>query len=124
MGAALNATRQFVAAFATALLLFRWCGCAARLATVATKPARLPQALPLEEPLESATNYLRTAEHEQPSAALGHDLLAAKIAHGVLARQPKDESARTIYNFAVARVVQHVDRTDLEPWLITLICNA
>jgi hypothetical protein len=53
MDVALNATRQFVAAFAAALLLFGWCGCAARLATVATKPARLPQALPLEEPLES-----------------------------------------------------------------------
>jgi hypothetical protein len=54
----------------------------------------------------------------------GHDLVAAKISYGVLERQPKDESARSIYNFAVARVVQHVDRTDLEPWLITLLCNA
>jgi hypothetical protein len=34
----------------------------------------------------------------------------------VLERQPKDESARSIYNFAVARVVQDVDRTDVEPW--------
>jgi hypothetical protein len=79
--------------------------------------------LRVDEPLESATNYRRAAEHEQPSAALGHDLLAAKSSYQVLARQPKDESARSIYNFAVARVVQHVDRTDLEPCL-TLICNA
>ncbi len=48
--------------------------------------------------------------------ALRHDLLAAKISYGVLERQPKNESARSIYNFAVARVVQDVDRTDLEPW--------
>jgi pimeloyl-ACP methyl ester carboxylesterase len=48
--------------------------------------------------------------------ALSHDLLAAKISYGVLERQPKNESARSIYNFAVARVVQDVDRTDLEPW--------
>jgi hypothetical protein len=72
------------------------------------KPAQLPRTVVAEGPLESANRYLAAAEHEQPSAALRHDLLAAKIAHGVLARQPKDESARTIYNFAVARVVQHV----------------
>jgi len=91
-----------------ALLLLSWCGCAAHLATVKTEPARLPTGLRVEEPLDSATKYLLAAEHEQPSVALGHDLLAAKISYQVLARQPKDESARTIYNFAVARVVQHV----------------
>lgn len=116
MGAALNATRQFVAGFAAALLLFGCCGCAARLATVATKPVRLPQALPLEEPLDSATEYLTAGEHEQPLPALGHDLLAAKISYGALERNPKNESARGIYNFAVARVVQDVDRTGVEPW--------
>src|SRR5258707_7536071 len=99
-----------------ALLLFQWCGCAAHLATVKTEPARLPTGLRLEEPLESATKYLIAAEREQPSAALGHDLLAAKISYGVLERQPKNESARSIYNFAVARVVQDVARADLEPW--------
>jgi hypothetical protein len=57
-------------------------------------------------PLESAKRYLAAAEHEQPVPALNHDLLAAKISYGVLERQPKDESARSIYNFAVARVVQ------------------
>jgi pimeloyl-ACP methyl ester carboxylesterase len=98
-----------------ALLLFQWCGCA-HLAVVKTKPAQLPKALVAEAPLESAERYLAAAEHEQPSVALGHDLLAAKIAYGALERQPKDESARSIYNFAVARVVQDVDRTDLEPW--------
>jgi pimeloyl-ACP methyl ester carboxylesterase len=99
-----------------AWLIFGWCGCASHLATVKTEPARLPSGLRVEEPLESATKYLIAAEHEQPSAAMGHDLLAAKISFGVLERQPKDESARTIYNFAVARIVQDVDRTDIEPW--------
>ncbi len=99
-----------------ALFLLSWCGCAAHLATVKTEPARFPTGLRAEEPLESATKYLRAAEREQPSVALGHDVLAAKISYGVLERQPKDESARSIYNFAVARVVQDVDRTDLEPW--------
>ena len=70
----------------------------------------------MEQPLDSGTKYLLAAEHEQPLPALGHDLLAAKISYEVLERQPKDESARSIYNFAVARVVQDVDRTDVEPW--------
>jgi pimeloyl-ACP methyl ester carboxylesterase len=109
-------TRQWGIRVASAAFLLGWCGCAAQLATVKMKPARLPQALPTEEPLESATNYLRAAENEQPLSALGHDLLAAKISYGVLERHPKNESARSIYNFAVARVVQDVDRTDLEPW--------
>src|SRR5207244_4518424 len=98
-----------------AILLFQCSGCA-HLATVKTKPARLPAGLHVEEPLESATKYLLAAEHEQPLPALSHDLLAAKISYGVLERQPKDQSARSIYNFAVARVVQDVDRTDIEPW--------
>src|SRR6266436_229866 len=99
-----------------AILLFQCCGCASHLATVKTKPARLPGGLRAEESLEPATRYLSVAEHEQPFAALGHDLLATKISYGVLQRHPKNGSARSIYNFAVARVVQDVDRTDIEPW--------
>jgi pimeloyl-ACP methyl ester carboxylesterase len=70
----------------------------------------------VEESLDSATKYLVAAEHEQASAALGHDLMAARMSYEVLERHPKNESARSIYNFAVARVVQDVDRADLEPW--------
>jgi pimeloyl-ACP methyl ester carboxylesterase len=112
---------QVVARCGFALLLFQYCGCAAHLATVKTEPARLPTGLRVEEPLESATKYLIAAEREQPSTALGHDLLAAKISYGVLERHPKNESARSIYNFAVARVVQDVDRADLEPWRHSVI---
>ena len=65
----------------------------------------------MEGPLDSATKYLVAAEHEQPLAALGNDLLAAKISYGVLERYPKNESARSIYNFAVARVV-HLEQND------------
>src|SRR5262249_53724386 len=116
MTSPLTGTWRFGIRFATALALFACCGCAAHLATVKTQPARLPAGLLAEEPLESAKKYLTAAEHEQPLPALGDDLLAAKISYGVLERQPKNESARSIYNFAVARVVQDVDRTDLEPW--------
>jgi pimeloyl-ACP methyl ester carboxylesterase len=99
-----------------ALLLFQWCGCAAHLATVKERPARLPTGVPAEEPLESAKKYLAAAEHEQPLPALSHDLLAARISYGVLERNPKNESARNVYNFVVARVVQDVDRTGVDPW--------
>src|SRR5437660_3480450 len=98
-----------------ALLLFQCCGCA-HLAVVRTKPAQLPRTVVAEGPLESAKRYLAAAEHEQPVPALNHDLLAAKISYGVLERDQKNESARSIYNFAVARIVQDVDRTDIEPW--------
>src|SRR5262245_40693698 len=99
-----------------ALLLFQWCGCASHLAVVKTKPAQLPRILDARGPLQTAKTYLAAAEHEQPLSTLGHDLLAARISCGVLERQPKNESARSIYNFAVARVVQDVDRADLAPW--------
>src|SRR6266576_7107456 len=106
---------QVFARCGLALFFFQCCGCA-HLAVVKTKPAQLPRTLVTEGPLESANRYLVSGEQEQPLPALGHDLLAAKISYGVLERQPKDESARSIYNFAVARVVQDVDRTDIEPW--------
>ena len=111
-----KAKLRFVTECAFALLVCGLYGCASHLATVKTIPARLTTGLDVERPLDSATKYLISAEHEQPSTALGHDLLAAKISYGVLARQPKDESARSTYNFAVARVVQDVDRTGVEPW--------
>src|SRR5262249_7345488 len=116
MTGALTGMWRFALRFTTALALFTCCGCASHLATVKTIPARLPAGLHVEEPLDSATKYLVAAEHEQPLAALGHDLLAAKISYGVLERQPKNESARGIYNFAVARGVHDVHRTDVAPW--------
>ena len=85
------------------LLLAGLCGCA-HLATVKTKPARIPVEPANNEPLERARDYLAEAEHDQPLAALGQDLVAAKIAYGMLEKRPEDDSARNIYNFAVARV--------------------
>ena len=111
-----NRCQGFAAKYGLALFFFQCCGCASHLATVKTIPARLTTGLDVEGPLVSATKYLLAAEHEQPLAALGHDLLAARISYGVLERHPKNESGRSIYNFAVARVVQDVDRTDIEPW--------
>src|SRR5437773_10341976 len=106
---------QVFARCGLALFFFQCCGCA-HLAVVRTKPAQLPRTVVAEGPLDSARRYLMTTENEKQISALNHDLLAAKISYGVLERQTKDESSRNIYNFAVARVVQDVDRTDIEPW--------
>jgi hypothetical protein len=105
----------FVTRFAFALLVSELCGCA-HLATVKTKPARVPVELATEEPLESARKYLSSAEHEPPLPALGHALLAARISQGVLEGRPQDKSARAIYNFAVARTVQNIEQANLQPW--------
>src|SRR6267378_7296317 len=110
-----NRWQGFAAKCGFVLLLFQWCGCA-HLAVVRMKSAQLPRTSVTGGPLESAKGYLAAAELEQPLPALSHDLLAARISYGVLERHPKNESARSIYNFAVARVVQDVDRADLEPW--------
>ena len=109
-------TWHVVARCSFAILLFQSCGCASHLAIVKTIPAQLPRTPDAQRPLQSAKRYLSSAEHEEPMAALGHDLLAASISWSVLERKPKNESARSIYNFAVARVVQDVDRADLAPW--------
>jgi len=110
---------QVAAKCGFALLLFQCCGCA-HLAVVKTKPAQLPRTVVAEAPLESAKRFLAAAEHEQPLPALSHDLLAAKISYGVLERRPDDESARNIYDFAVARAVQNVERANLQPWRHTI----
>ena len=82
--------KQNVTQLGVAVLLFGGlCGCATHLATVKTKPARLPADFGTEEQLEPAKRYLAAVDHEQPLPALGHDLLAAKISYGELERQPK-----------------------------------
>lgn len=112
----LGKSRPLLTSIGFALILFGGCGCAARLATVKTKPAHLPATVANDGPLNAATKFLATAEHEQPPTALGPDLLAAKISYNVLGRRPNDKSAQNIYNFAVARVVQDADRAGVEPW--------
>jgi pimeloyl-ACP methyl ester carboxylesterase len=106
---------RIATSFAFGLFLCGWCGCA-HLATVKTKPARLPAELVTEESLETAKKNLTAAEREQPMPALGNDLLAAKVSHNVFERRSKDESAGDIYNFAVARTVENMQRANLQPW--------
>jgi pimeloyl-ACP methyl ester carboxylesterase len=118
---ALQGKWRIVTRFAFALILFGWCGCA-HLATVKTKPARLPAASAAEEPLRAAREHLAAAkpvEDEQPLRALADDLLAAKASYSALALRPNDEQARNLYNFAVARSVENIQRANLQPWQTT-----
>jgi pimeloyl-ACP methyl ester carboxylesterase len=99
-----------------ALVLFGCCGCAAHLATVKTRTPHLSVKVASEASLEPAAESLAAAENEQPLSALGHALLAARISSNVLERFPDSESARNIYNFAAARIVQDTERAGIEPW--------
>ena len=108
--------RRIATSFCFVLILFGCWGCAAYLATVETKPAHLPATVPHEAPLDLATKDLVTAKHHPPLSALRDDLSAARISYGVLGRHAADESAQKIYNFAVARIVQITEQTQLQPW--------
>jgi pimeloyl-ACP methyl ester carboxylesterase len=91
------------------------CGCA-HLATVKTTQPHVPTIAASDEQLAVATQKLSAAEREQPLIALGNDLSAAKLSLSVLERRPSDSSAQSIYNFAVARAVENVERANLQPW--------
>jgi len=94
-------------------IIFLSCGCA-HLATVKTTRAPLPIANASDE--QRAGEYLVAAEREQPLAALGNDLSAAKLSFNTLVQRPGDASAQSIYNFSVARAVENVERANLQPW--------
>ena len=89
-------------------------GCA-HLANVKTTQPGVPRLMVEEEQLQSATEHLARAKHEQPSLSLGDDLSAAKLSLNVLERRPCDVSAQRIYNFSVGRVVEDVERANLRP---------
>ena len=55
-------------------------------------------------------------EHRQPLLALAGDLTAAKIAVGAFDRKRNDTNAEKLYNFAVARSVENMQRAQVEPW--------
>jgi hypothetical protein len=90
-------------------------GCA-HLANVKTTQPGAPRLMVGEQQLRCATEHLARARHEQSSLSLGNNLSAAKLSLDVLERRPRDVSAQRIYNFSVARVVEDVERANLQPW--------
>jgi pimeloyl-ACP methyl ester carboxylesterase len=91
------------------------CGCA-HLATVKTTQPRIPTTATSEGQLAIAKQHLAAAERAQPSVALRDDLWAAQLSLNVLEQRPGDSSALNIYNFSVARVVENLERANLQPW--------
>ena len=95
--------------------LFFLSGCA-HLASVKITAPRLPAAQDANEELAAARDYLRSANRKKVLAALGNDLSAARVSYAALQQRPDDNCARSIYNFAVARTVEDIERANLEPW--------
>ena len=110
---ALTGMRRFGMRFTTALVLLTYCGCA-HLATVKETRAPIPVAKGNDQ--QRAREYLVAAEREQPLAALGSDLSAAKLSLNILDQQPNNSSAQSIYNFSIARAVENVGRANIQPW--------
>jgi len=98
-----------------ALSIFGYCGCA-HLATVKITEPLVPTIAASEDKLTLARQHLSAAEREQPSLALGNDLLSARLSLQVLEERPNDSPAQSIYNFSVARAVENVERAKIQPW--------
>lgn len=58
----------------------------------------------------------RKIDKQQPLLALADDLTAAKIATDLLDHQRDNINARNLYNFAVARSVENIQRAQVAPW--------
>src|SRR4051794_9851145 len=55
-------------------------------------------------------------EEKEPLAALSHDLAAAERMAAELRKRPNDSNPRKLYNFAVARAVENIQRAGVAPW--------
>jgi pimeloyl-ACP methyl ester carboxylesterase len=99
-----------------ALCVCLFCGCTP-LASV--KHASVHYGVTGAPELTSAEKDLADAgriEHRQPQIALGNDIAAAKIAANALDREHDNTAAEKLYNFAVARSIENMQRARLEPW--------
>jgi pimeloyl-ACP methyl ester carboxylesterase len=86
-------------------------GCAP-LASVSVRAPRFAVAGPAAPQLQAAA---RQAARD-PLAALATELSTARKAAETLRRDPSDVTARDIYNFAVARSIETIERADLDAW--------
>src|SRR3954452_8353713 len=55
-------------------------------------------------------------EERDPVAALSHGLAAAQRMADQLRKHPNDPAPRKLYNFAVARAVESIQRARVAPW--------
>src|SRR4051812_21205830 len=96
----------------------------APLATVKKVSPRIPEVAQATDPLlTETTGYLNEAqksEHREPTRALAGYLAGARAASNELEREPNNESARVLYNFAVARCIKVIETAPLDPWTHSL----
>jgi pimeloyl-ACP methyl ester carboxylesterase len=100
---------------AAAVLLFAGC---TGIATVKVSDPR-PAVATQEPELSSDEQLVREANKlvkSDPNRALGNYLAAAHGAFDRLKQHPNDESARSFYNYCVARSMQTIEQAGLMPW--------
>ena len=89
------------------------------LATIEPRPAAIPLYNTLPSALQIAEKRLSEAKRfaeQQPLKALGDDLAAAQVALDELSVHQGQSQARELYNFAVARGVENLQRSGIKPW--------
>jgi pimeloyl-ACP methyl ester carboxylesterase len=104
--------------FSALFLLAIASGCS-RLASIQPHRATTPHYGISSGPLQAAEKRLSEAERfadQQPLKALGDDLAAARIALDELNVHQGQSQARELYNFAVARGVENLQRSGTKPW--------
>ena len=92
------------------------CGCTPLASVKHTSVRYAATGTPVLAPAEKQLAEASQIERRQPLQALAGDLAAAKIATDALDRGRDDTNARNLYNFAVARSVENLQRAQLEPW--------
>ena len=93
-------------------------GCA-QIATVKQTTPRFGAVGTQGGELNAADRYLEGAEkleRSDPLRALGGYLASAHSAYNELDRHPSNKGARDLYNFAVARCIEIIERIPLDPW--------
>lgn len=93
-------------------------GCT-ELASVQTRTPPVPHYSASSNALLVAADRLskaRKVSEQTPLNSLGEDIAAARIALNQLVQNQHQSQARELYNFAVARIVEDLQRIDPKPW--------
>jgi pimeloyl-ACP methyl ester carboxylesterase len=110
--------KRFISTCNCALVSLVLWGCT-HLASVHPAAAHLPPNDLLPDNLLIARMRLSEAQkvaNREPLVALGDDLAAARIALRQLRDHEREPAALELYNFAVARSVENLERGAIQPW--------
>jgi len=110
---------RFLAGAVTVCLIAFVNGGCAPLASVHERPASIHQSNRDRDEFALVRRQLSdgsTIEEEDPLAALSYDLAAAERMAAERRSRPNDHETRELYNFAVARAVENLQRASAAPW--------